>query len=196
MLDIPCVIFAGGKSSRMGEDKALLPFSGFATLTEYQYSRLSKLFKNVYISTKEKEKFNFNANFILDQTSHNNTYAPTAGFIAALQTLKTQTIFVISVDSPFITIHEIEQLLKADQNNYDATIAQTAAGIQPMCGIYHSSLLNSFLEMQENNTHKLGYLLKNSNTHYVKFQNEKAFLNLNLPHEYKEALLIVNASLL
>ncbi|HIP14156.1 MAG TPA: molybdenum cofactor guanylyltransferase, partial [Sulfurimonas autotrophica] len=27
MFDIPCVIFAGGKSSRMGENKTLLPFA-------------------------------------------------------------------------------------------------------------------------------------------------------------------------
>lgn len=196
MLDIPCVIFAGGKSSRMGEDKALLPFSGFSTLSEYQYSRLSKLFSHVYISTKNQDKFNFNANFILDRTSQENSYAPTAGFIAAFQKLQTQTIFVISVDSPFITSKEIEKLFQADKEEYDATIAQTQAGIQPMCGIYHSSLLSSFLNMQENNRHKLGYLLKKSNTHYVNFQDEKAFLNLNHPHEYREALDIVNASLL
>ncbi len=30
--DIPLVIFAGGKSSRMGKDKALLPFGGYSTL--------------------------------------------------------------------------------------------------------------------------------------------------------------------
>jgi len=59
VIDIPCVIFAGGKSSRMGEDKSLLPFSSFKTLTEFQLSRLSKIFKNVYISTKEKNKFEF-----------------------------------------------------------------------------------------------------------------------------------------
>jgi len=36
------IIFAGGKSSRMGRDKALLPFGGYDTLTEYQYRRLSQ----------------------------------------------------------------------------------------------------------------------------------------------------------
>lgn len=43
LLDIPCVIFAGGKSSRMGEDKALLPFGNFKTLTQYQLTRLQKV---------------------------------------------------------------------------------------------------------------------------------------------------------
>jgi len=198
MFDIPCVIFAGGKSSRMGEDKALLPFSTFSTLTEYQHSRLSKIFKNVYISTKEKEKFDFNANFILDETSKEGVYAPTAGFIASFKVLDTEKIFVISVDSPFVNAKEIERLLIADTKDCNATIARTKANIQPMCGIYHASLLNSFILMQENDSHKLGYLLKNSKTNYVDFQDEKVFLNLNHPHEYKEALdlLIVNPTLL
>jgi molybdopterin-guanine dinucleotide biosynthesis protein A len=44
-----CVIFAGGKSSRMGEDKSLLPFGTFSSLAEYQYNRLSNIFDIVYI---------------------------------------------------------------------------------------------------------------------------------------------------
>jgi len=58
------IIFAGGKSSRMGRDKALLPFGGYDTLTEYQYRRLSKIFNRVYISTKN-DKFNFNGQFLI-----------------------------------------------------------------------------------------------------------------------------------
>ena len=54
--NIPCVILAGGKSSRMGEDKSLLPFPPYKTLTHYQYQRLNKIFKNVYISSKDSSK--------------------------------------------------------------------------------------------------------------------------------------------
>ena len=82
MIEIPCVIFAGGKSSRMGRDKSLLPFGGFETLTQYQYERLKKIFANVYISCKNRSKFDFDANFIEDDADF-NTYAPTSGFISA-----------------------------------------------------------------------------------------------------------------
>ena len=95
MFDIPCVIFAGGKSSRMGEDKALLPFSTFDTLTEFQHSRLSKIFNNVYISIKDKSKFNFEATFIED-VKVNNIFAPTAGFVSVFKELKDEKIFVLS----------------------------------------------------------------------------------------------------
>ena len=55
---VSAVIFAGGKSSRMGEDKSLLPFGTYTTLAEYQHAKLSKLFYKVYLSAK-KNKFIF-----------------------------------------------------------------------------------------------------------------------------------------
>jgi len=130
MFSIPCVIFAGGKSSRMGEDKALLPFASFSTLAEYQQTKLSKLFTHVYISCKEKNNFPFEANFIEDDKT-NVTFAPTAGFLASFKASK--------------------------------------EGIQPLCGIYHRSLEKEFVRMQKENSHKLGFLLKNSHTNYCYF---------------------------
>lgn len=190
MFDIPCVIFAGGKSSRMGEDKSLLPFSSFDTLTEYQYSRLKKIFKNVYISTKERSKFNFDAAFIEDIKT-DGVFAPTAGFVAMLRELKDEKIFVISVDAPFVGLEQIKNILEADSSELDATIAKTDFGIHPMCGVYHRSLQAAFEDMLKNDNHKLGFLLKNSQTKYIYFKDEKPFLNLNHPHEYQEALKLI-----
>lgn len=188
MLDIPCVIFAGGKSSRMGEDKALLPFASFKTLTEYQLSYLNKIFSNVYISCKDKNKFDFEAHFIEEESK---VFAPTAGFIAVFETLQVDKFFAISVDAPFITLEIIQTLMDADSPKNDATIASTEKGVEPLCGIYHSSLKEKFLKMLEENNHKLGLLLKNSQTNYVHFKDEKAFLNCNNPQEYQTALAIM-----
>ena len=186
LFDIPCVIFAGGKSSRMGEDKALLPFGNFSTLAEFQYLRLSKLFKTVYISTKEN-KFDFEADLILDSKS-DNIFAPTAGFEAIFQTLQEERVFVLSVDTPFVSKREIAILLDHDSQEFHATIATTASGSHPMCGVYHRSLLPDFTQMLKENNHRLGQLLKKSNTKFVMFEEEKRFANLNHPEEYKEAL--------
>ena len=186
MLDIPCVIFAGGKSSRMGEDKALLPFGEHPTLTQYQLSRLSKIFKNVYISCKNKNKFSFNANFIEDIPSA-NVYAPTTGFVATYKELQVDRFFVISVDSPFISEDIIKKLISLDNGEADATIAKTEHRMEPMCGVYHSSLSSSFAKMLKEDNHKLGYLLKNAKTKFVNFEDKKLFLNLNHPKDYEEA---------
>ena len=190
MLDIPCVIFAGGRSSRMGEDKSLLPFGDFDTLTQFQLSRLSKIFKTVYISCKDKSRFDFKANFIEDIET-DSVYAPTAGFVTIYEKLPQDSFFALSVDSPFVSENEINKIIKNETSDVDATVAKTKSGIQPMCGIYHRSLANKFTDMLKKDNHKLGFLLKSSNTTYVEFEDEKAFLNLNHPHEYKEALTLI-----
>ena len=190
MIDIPCIIFAGGKSSRMGEDKSLLPFAGFNTLVEFQYSRLSKIFKTVHISCKDRIKFDFSASFIEDIKT-DGVFAPTAGFIAVFKELQDDSFFALSVDAPFVGKKEIQKIIDADRQNSDATIAKTEFGTQPMCGIYHRSLEKEFIKMLKEDNHKLGLLLKFSNTTFVNFDDEKPFLNLNHPHEYQEALKLI-----
>jgi molybdenum cofactor guanylyltransferase len=186
MFDLPCVLFAGGKSSRMGEDKALLPFGGFSTLAEFQYARLSILFKEVFISTKTADKFPFQAHFILDPLDVD--YAPTAGFVTAFREIGEDRIMVLSVDTPFVSPSEFQKLLDADSPALDAVIARTPEGSHPMCGIYHRSLLGEFERMLAQKDHRLGKLLASSNTRFVDFSDEERFSNLNHPHEYQEAL--------
>jgi molybdopterin-guanine dinucleotide biosynthesis protein A len=186
LLDIPCIIFAGGRSSRMGRDKSLLPFASSKTLTEYQLQRLKKIFTSVYISCKDKNKFHFEANFIEDIDSE-DIYAPTTGFLAIYRTLDVERFFVLSVDTPFVTEKEIKNIIENDSEFFDVTIAKSDNQVQPMCGIYHRSLEKQFEIMFEQNNHKLGFLLKHSKTNYVNFPSHE-FINLNFIEDYERAL--------
>lgn len=184
--DLTCIIFAGGKSSRMGRDKSLLPFAGYPTLTQYQYQRLQKLFNRVCISAKEADKFDFDADVIPD-TVETGIYAPTAGFVSVFNHLDDDKFFVLSVDAPFVEAEQIEALIAADGDGVDAVIARTESGSHPMCGIYHRSLAPKFETMLREDNHRLGQLLKQHETRYVTFDDEIPFANLNHPHEYQEA---------
>jgi molybdopterin-guanine dinucleotide biosynthesis protein A len=184
MFHFPCVLFAGGKSSRMGQDKSLLPFGGFETLAEFQYTKLQKLFTQVYIATKDPSKFSFNALFIEDKYE---VFAPTAGFLSIYETLHVEKFFVLGVDMPFVNAEAISSVIKADATGVDATVAKTKNSLEALCGVYHRSLENKFKEMEKNNIHKLQYLLKNSHTKTVYFEDENLFFNLNKPYEYQKA---------
>jgi len=195
MLDTPCIIFAGGKSSRMGKDKSLLAFGKFSTLIEFQVDKLSKIFSKIYISCKDKNKFNNlftnkNIEFIEDKIDK-KLFAPTAGFTSVYDSLTANKFFILSVDAPFVNYKEIIAIIESDTDEVDATIAKTPFGIQTMCGIYHRSLEKKFIKMLNEDNHKLGYLLKSSNVKYVEFEDDKSFLNLNNPHEYQEALKLI-----
>jgi len=186
MFDLSCVLFAGGKSSRMGQDKSLLPFGGYPTLAEFQYRRLLPLFQNVYISSKDAAKFGFDADIILDPADVD--FAPTAGFVSTFRALGADRVMVLSVDTPFIDAGIFRALIDADSADLDAVIAKTASGTHPLSGIYHRSLAQEMERMLREGDHRLGKLLASSCTRYVMFEDEAPFANLNQPHEYREAL--------
>jgi len=185
--DIPAVLFAGGKSSRMGQDKALLPFAGYPTLSEFQYSRLSKLFKKVYLSAKE-DKFDFNTPVITDNYLQSS---PLIGLISVFESLPVNEIFILSIDAPFVNEKVIEGLLDQDKK-YDAVIAKSPHGVEPLCGIYRRSILPLAKKHLEEEDHKLNNLLKIADTRFIAFEDSVAFINLNHPHEYENALKLIS----
>lgn len=171
----------------MGRDKALLPFSTFNTLIEYQFSRLSKIFNHVYISAKSADKFPSHLQQYVISDVESETFAPTTGFISMFKHLEGKAFFVISVDTPFIGEDEIEKIISLDSDKFDAVIAQSGDTTHYMCGIYKRSLAPKFEEMLQKESHRLGKLIKESNTEYVYFDNEDTFMNLNYHEEYLEA---------
>lgn len=176
------VIFAGGKSSRMGRDKALLEFGG-KSLTKYQYEKLSKIFDKVYISTKH-DKFDFDAEFIYDE---GETFSPAVALYSVLKNAPADAVFVLSVDVPFIKEEYIYTLYSA-LNSHEIVTAKTVSGIQPMCAIYTKKVLPKLEQMINKDNHKLNFLLKQCDTNFINFDDEESFLNLNHPHEYELAL--------
>ena len=181
--DIPAVLFAGGKSTRMGKDKALLPFAGYHSLSEYQYERLSKNFSHVYISAKEN-KFDFPVQLISDTYDESS---PLVGIASVFETLEAEAVFILSVDAPFVNRSVIDALFKA-QGESDAIIAKSESGRQPLCGIYKRTVLPCAQAQIEANDHKIGNLLKKVRTQFIEFEDDSLFINLNHPHEYEKAL--------
>ncbi|SFZ97349.1 Molybdopterin-guanine dinucleotide biosynthesis protein MobA [hydrothermal vent metagenome] len=183
---IPAIIFAGGKSSRMGRDKTLLPFAGFSSMSEFQYVKLSKLFNSVYISTKEN-KFDFSANLILDKYKESS---PLVGIVSVFESLDDDVIFILSADAPFVDAEIIQKLIDNIDDN-DAIIAKTEEGRQPLCGIYKRSVLDIARKNMMEDNHRIGNVLKNVKTKFVFFEKSEAFTNLNHPHEYEDALKVL-----
>jgi len=187
MYKIPAVIFAGGKSTRMGKDKALLPFGGYPSLSQYQYQRLSTLFEKVYLGAKE-HKFDFTCQVIEDQYTQSS---PLVGILSLFDILKVDAVFILSVDAPLIDISIIQELIHSYERNKncDAVIAQSPKGLQPLCGIYTKSILPLVQKHLDTHTYRLQSLLNNAHIKTVVFNDEKPFANLNTPNEYKALFL-------
>lgn len=187
---IPCVILCGGKSRRMGEDKALLPFASSNSLSQYQYDRLKPFFSDIYISSKI-DKFAFlknkSKNLILDE---GKTYSPIVALQTIFRQIDDEKIFIITVDTPLVTLETIEKIILSS-NNYDITVAQTVK-THNLCGVFDKSCLYLLEDMINNDIHKVGHLLKNMNTQYIKFPKDNEFINLNDKDEYSKAKTLIS----
>jgi len=181
--NMTAIIFAGGKSSRMGKDKALLPFADCDTLSEFQHNKLCSLFDKVYISSKE-DKFDFDATVITDRYEENS---PLVGIISIFETLKVDEIFILSVDAPFVNKEVIEKLLNHEEE-FDAIIAKSISGTQPLCGVYRRSILPLAQKHLKEGNHRLNNLLEKAHTQFIFFEDDASFINLNHPHEYEQAM--------
>ena len=188
--DIPCVILCGGKSSRMGEDKALLPFCNSDSLTQYQFDRLKPYFKNIYLSSKT-DKFSFLKNksnhLILDKQEESS---PIIALETIFKSINSKKIFIITVDTPLVEIDSIKQILK-NSFNYDICVAKTQR-VHNLCGVFDSSCKETIENMLAKDIHKVGFLLKNMQTNYISFENEDEFINLNDKNEYSRAKSLIS----
>jgi len=179
---IPAILFAGGKSSRMGEDKALLPFENYNTLSEFQYQKLKQWFNEVYISSKTN-KFPFPAKVIKDNYSESS---PLIGLISVFEQLESEAVFILSVDAPLINKKVVKKLWDAYKNEskVHAIIAQSPSGFQPLCGIYRKSILPYAKINLENNKHRIKDLLKEYPSKNVLFKEDTPFTNINTQEDY------------
>ena len=175
----------------MGEDKSLLPFSTSKTLIQYQYERLKPYFKNIYISSKIN-KFDFLEidSLILDENQE--VFSPILALDSIFNKLKNQKIFIITVDSPFVSIETISKLI-TESENYDICIAQTQK-THNLCGIFSSNISKTIKSMIKNDIHKIFYLIKNSKYNIIEFPNNSEFMNINDKEEYIESLYYINKS--
>lgn len=189
---IPCVILCGGQSRRMGEDKSLLPFLDKNSLTQYQYDKLKPYFNETYLSSKvDKFDFSFDKDkyLILDK---GDVFSPIVALQTIFKTIKSSKVFIITVDTPLVSIEAIKKLIE-EANNTDICVAQTLK-THNLCGVFSTQLCDFVTNMIDADIHKVGYLLKENNTKYIQFENDDEFINLNNKDEYEKALSIISKS--
>jgi molybdopterin-guanine dinucleotide biosynthesis protein A len=180
-IDFPAVIFAGGKSRRMGRDKSLLPFGKSKTLVEFQFERMQKIFSKVYISWKNPKIPHLEKFSILDEPQFSKISAPTVALYSVMKKIENEKFFVLSVDTPFFSEYAIRELFEKSGNS-EITSPTFRGKSEPLLSIYRTDLKNRVLEMLKNEEYKMNTLFKNTN--FVEFNDKELFTNMNFPEDY------------
>ncbi len=176
----------------MGEDKSLLPFSSSKTLTQFQYQRLKPLFKNIYLSSKTN-KFDFIGENELILDTNKNVFSPILALDTIFDKLQNQKIFIITVDTPFVSKETITKLIN-ESNNVDICVAQTEK-THNLCGVFSSNIRSSIKNMIDEDIHKIGYLIKNNKFKIVEFKDNDEFLNINNKIDYEKSFKYISEPL-
>jgi len=184
-MKLSTAILTGGKSSRMGRNKAFLPYKGTTFLQHLQQEL--ETFDQVLISAADSETYKDFSNVITDQYPE---AGPLSGIYTCLENSRNQYLFVCAVDMPFITKELVHFMVTYLDSNapYQAYVIKTDDRLQPLCAIYHQSALPIMKEQLGSKNYRLMDLLtkleiKTISLTYTCF-NENITSNINTPTDY------------
>jgi len=190
-MDITGIILAGGKSSRMGQDKGLLLLNN-KPLVQHIIEALKPITSNIIIIANNDDYKSFGYTVYNDIIKEKG---PVGGIYTALSYTSTLNNIVISCDTPFVTTELLEFLLSKSKNNL-VTIPSFNNKTHPLIGVYKQTGITAFknaLDDNDPNVFKLKLMLVNQslNCNIVNvdkaFNNEKLFYNINTPTDLKQA---------
>jgi molybdopterin-guanine dinucleotide biosynthesis protein A len=127
------IILAGGKSARMGEDKALLPF-GDRSLIERMIDELRDHFEDLILVTNHPERFMAMPEVRLVSDVHAGQ-GPLGGIFSGLLASRGRHNLIVSCDLPFLN-HLLLDYLWSLRNWGDVVVPLTHEGLSPMMAIY------------------------------------------------------------
>lgn len=123
-------ILAGGKSSRMGEDKAFLRL-GDKSLLQIASDLAASVCSAVRVVG---DRARFGADAIEDVYPG---CGPLGGIHAALSQTRTDLNLMLAVDTPFLDAAFLRWMLgRAEQSGAMVTLPQLVSGYQPLCAVY------------------------------------------------------------
>ncbi|MEA5571830.1 molybdenum cofactor guanylyltransferase [Calothrix sp. UHCC 0171] len=195
------IVLAGGKSSRMGEDKALLPIRGVPLLQ--QICKIAESCADaVYVVTPWQERYQdllpHTCKFIrevyfpeeIDQTQTTLTHGPLIGFAQALTYLQTQNqaewILLLACDLPNLQVEILqawrEQLVNVRKDAI-ALLAHHQKGWEPLCGFYRQSCLPGLNEFIYQGGRSFQQWLNQNTVEVLAAPNRDIFYNCNTPED-------------
>lgn len=138
------IILAGGQSSRMGQDKALLPIQG-VPLLQRVYGIANAFCDFVYVVTPWSERYQgllpSSCQFVREVVP---TQGPLVGFAQGLSQVQTDWVLLLACDLPRLQVEVLQDWavgLGSVRDEVLALLTHHAKGWNPLCGFYRRNCL-------------------------------------------------------
>lgn len=184
-------VMAGGQSSRMGRDKALLEIDGVSLL-----ARAADLLKSVVgvsiIVASPGLYRSLGLPMVADDWPG---FGPLGGIATALRVSTADWNLIIACDLPYLTKEWLEFLIgRALKSKAEAVVPMNERGAEPLCAMYHSRCEPAIRGALEQGTRKVTEGLVRVRVEYLEPTDWKCFdsdgllfKNMNTPADYEEA---------
>jgi molybdopterin-guanine dinucleotide biosynthesis protein A len=133
-LDVVAFVVAGGRSARMGRDKALLPWEG-QTLLDHALHRLRAITRDVRILCGPEPRYADHGVPLVPDLPADEGGGALAGVHAGLEAQGERLGLFLAVDLPHVTPDLLAALVEAAADA-DAAVPVTARGPEPLCAAY------------------------------------------------------------
>lgn len=191
-MEAAAIILAGGKSSRMGTNKALLKINE-KTNIERMVDKLKLLFDDIILVTNDSEQYEFlGLKMVPDQYPG---MGPLAGVHAGLLASDCDVNVIVACDMPFVSA-ELAEALVDSRGDYDAVIPVINGKQHPLFAVFHKKAAAEALACIGAGRLRMKHLLDQLNVRYVtetelqsysQLDLERVFFNMNHPNEYEDA---------
>ena len=127
------IVLAGGRSERMGQDKALLRCKGL-TLLETVVAALRPLAREIVIVADRADKYD-----LPDCRTVGDAYpqsGPLGGILTGMGALGTGHHLVVACDMPALQPAVLRLLLNSATPEWDVVVPEIAGRMEPLCAVY------------------------------------------------------------
>ncbi|MFA9559112.1 molybdenum cofactor guanylyltransferase [Evansella sp. AB-rgal1] len=195
--NITGIVLAGGKSKRMGQNKALLEIKGEKSILRI-LEKLERITSNIIINTNSPEEFQFLSHDIVEDEMKDK--GPLGGIYSSLVQSSSIWNFIVACDLPHFNDQIAQYLVSLiEKNNVQCVIPVIDERIHPLYGVYNKSVLSTVKKHIENNSLKITEVLRELTMYSVTEKEllangfsekeiEKAFFNMNRPEDYLSIL--------
>ena len=190
-LSVGVAILAGGKSRRMGEDKASLRLQQ-KPMISHVLDRVSPIgAHDIVIVSNTPEKYDkFGVRSIADSVPD---CGPIGGILSAFEHTKQDNLIIVGCDMPLLipdVLNLLIQRQKPTESAYHAVIPREGKKCHYLHGLYHRSCKPYIIENITENQLSISKLLENLAVRYVDEKDYAhipraicSFTNINTPHD-------------
>lgn len=181
------LLLAGGKSSRMGQDKALLPF-GKTTVIEFLLARLQQACEDVIVVTTPGQTYpHLNVRKVFDLVPNKLSLG---GLYSGLLQSPSEINFVCGCDMPLLK-PELVRHLFAQIEGYEAVVPKHNGFFEPLCAVYSKACLPHIEAQLQTVDLRMTSWLAHARVRFVDEEELRkvdpemlSLLNMNTPEDY------------